>query len=95
MNVLNAFETYVKRISYMAAAFYLPWNKWIESWDTSKKMHKLKFGLLLHALRPLNLTVSNYYLFANAKRMLQAEGFLSNNQIIMKTVEGDYGLPFN
>ena len=52
---------------------------------TMAKLHKLHFELLLHPPYSPDVAPSDYYLFADLKRMLQGNGFGSNEQVIAET----------
>ena len=49
------------------------------------KLHELHFELLLHPPYSPDLTPSNYWLFADLKRMLQEKRFGSNEEVISET----------
>ena len=49
------------------------------------KLHELHFKLLPHPPYSPNLAPSNYYLFADLKRMLQGKRFGSNEELISET----------
>ena len=49
------------------------------------KLHKLHFELLPHPPYSPDLTSSDYYLFADLKRMLQGKRFGSNEEVIAET----------
>ena len=49
------------------------------------KLHELHFELLLHPPYSPDLAVSNYWLFAEFKRILQAKRFGSNEEVILET----------
>ena len=46
------------------------------------KLHELHFKLLLHPLYSPDLTLCNYWLFAELQRMLQEKRFVSNEEVI-------------
>ena len=50
-----------------------------------RKLHELHFELLLHPTYSPDLAPSDYYLFADLKRMLQGKRFGSNEEVIAKT----------
>ena len=52
---------------------------------TMAKLHELHFELLLHPPYSPDLASSNYWLFANLKRMLQGKRFGSNEEVILET----------
>ena len=47
----------------------------LKSIATMENLHKLHFELLSHPTYSPDLAPSDYYLFANLKRMLQGKGF--------------------
>ena len=49
------------------------------------KLHELHFELLLHLSYSPNLAPSNYWLFADLKRMLQGKRLNSNEEVILDT----------
>ena len=49
------------------------------------KLHELHLDLLLHQLHSPNLASSDYWLFADLKRMLQGNRFGSNEEVISET----------
>ena len=49
------------------------------------KLHELHFELLLHPSYSPDLAASNYWLFADHKRMLQGKRFGSNEEVILET----------
>ena len=56
-----------------------------KSITTMAKLHELHFELLLHPPYSLDLAPSNYWLFADLKRMLQRKRFGSNEEVISET----------
>ena len=56
-----------------------------KSITTMAKLHKLHFKLLLHKPYSPDLASSNYWLFADFKRMLQEKRFGSNEKVIPET----------
>ena len=52
---------------------------------TMAKLHELHFKLLLHPPYSPDLTPSNYWLFADLKKMLQGKRFGSNEEVISET----------
>ena len=52
---------------------------------TMAKLNELHFELLPDPSYSLNLAPSDYYLFANLKRMLRGKGFGSNEEAITET----------
>ena len=52
---------------------------------TMAKLHELHFELLLHPPYSPDLAPSNYWLFADLKRMLQGKRFGSNEEVILET----------
>ena len=59
-----------------------PYHKLIA---TMAKLHVLHFELLPHPPYSPDLTPSDYWLFANLKRMLQGKRFGSNEEVISET----------
>ena len=49
------------------------------------KLHELHFELLLHPTYSPDLALSDYWLFADPKRMLQGKRFGSNEEVISET----------
>ena len=49
------------------------------------KLHEFHFELLLHSPYSPDLAPSDYYLFAELKRMLQGKQFGSNEEVIAET----------
>ena len=49
------------------------------------KLHELHFKLLPHPPYSLDLAPSDYWLFADLKRMLQGKRFGSNEEVILET----------
>ena len=49
------------------------------------KLNELSFELLPHPPYSPNLAPSNYYLFADLKKMLQGKRFYSKEEVITKT----------
>lgn len=49
------------------------------------KLHELKFELLSHPLYSPDLAPSDYYLFADPKKILQGRRFGSNGEVIAST----------
>ena len=49
------------------------------------KLHELHFELLLHPPYSPDLAPSDYWLFADLKRMLQGKRFGSNEEVIFET----------
>jgi len=49
---------------------------------TMAKLHELKFELLPHTPYSPDLVPSDYYLFADLKKMLQGKRFGSNEEVI-------------
>ena len=49
------------------------------------KLHELHFELLPHPLYSPDLSPSNYWLFADLKRMLQGKRFGANEEVISET----------
>ena len=56
-----------------------------KSITTMAKLHKLHFELLPHLPYSPNLVLSDYYLFADPKRILQRKRFVSNQKVIAHT----------
>ena len=56
---------------------------------TMTKIHKLHFELLLHPPYSLDLAPSNYWLFADLKKMFQRKRFNSNKEVILETEAKD------
>ena len=52
---------------------------------TMEKLHKLHFELLPHPPYSPDLASSDYYLFANLKKMLPGKRFGSNKEVIVRT----------
>ena len=52
---------------------------------TMAKLHELHFELLSHPPYSVELAPSDYYLFADLKRMLQGKRFSSNEEVIAET----------
>ena len=52
---------------------------------TMAKLHELHFELLLYPLYFPDLAPSDYYLFADLKRMIQGKGFSFNEEVIAET----------
>ncbi len=52
---------------------------------TMAKLHELHFELLPHLPYSIDLTPSNYWLFADLKRMLQRNRFDYNEKVILET----------
>ena len=52
---------------------------------TIEKLHELHFELLPHPLYSPNFAPSDYYLFADLKRMLQGKRFASNVEVVAET----------
>ena len=48
------------------------------------KLHELQFELLLHPLYSPDLALSDYWLLAGHKRMLQGKRFGSNDEVILE-----------
>ena len=59
-----------------------PYHKWIA---TMAKLHELLFELLPHPPYSPDLAPSNYWLFADLKRMLLGKRFGSNEEVNLKT----------
>ena len=49
------------------------------------KLHELHFELLLHPPYSPDLAPSNYWLFADLKKILQGKRFGSNEEVILET----------
>ena len=49
------------------------------------KLHELYFKLLPHPPYSPDLALSNYWLFADLKRMLQRKRYGSNEEVILET----------
>ena len=49
------------------------------------KLHELHFELLLHPPYFPDLAPSNYWVFADLKRMLQGKRFSSNEEVMLET----------
>ena len=49
------------------------------------KLHELHFELLLHSFYSPDLAPSDYWLFADLKRMLKVKRFGSNEEVILET----------
>ena len=49
------------------------------------KLHELHFELLPHPPYSLDLTSSDYWQFADLKRMLQGKRFVSNEEVMSET----------
>ena len=49
------------------------------------KLHELHFELLPHLLYSPEMAPSDYWLFADLKRMLQGKKFGSNEEVILET----------
>ena len=56
-----------------------------KSITTMAKLHELHFKLLPHPPYSPDLAPSNYWLFANLKRMIQGNRFGSNEEVILET----------
>ena len=56
-----------------------------KSITTMARSHELHFELLPHPPYPPDLAPSDYYLFADLKRMLQGKGFGTNEEVIVET----------
>ena len=54
---------------------------------TMAKLHELHFKLLSHPPCSPDLAPSDYWLFADVKRMLQGKRFGSNEEVISETEE--------
>ena len=52
---------------------------------TMTKLNELRFELLLHPAYSPDLAPSDYWLFADLKKMLQGKGLGSNIEVIAKT----------
>ena len=60
---------------------------WHKSIEMMVKLHELHFKLFLHPPYSLDLSPSNYWLFADLKRMLQGKRFCFNEEVILETEE--------
>ena len=56
-----------------------------KSLATMAKLNELSFELLPHSEYSPDLAPSDYYLFADLKRMLQGKTFYSNEEVITET----------
>ena len=52
---------------------------------TIAKLYELHFELLSHPPHSLDLALSDFYLFADPKRMLQGKRFGSNEEVVPET----------
>ena len=57
-------------------------TSWSQQWQ---KLHELHFELLPHQPYSPDLVPSNYWLYADLKRMLQGKRFSSNEEAILET----------
>ena len=65
--------------------FYLDNTPCHKSIATVEKLHELYFELLSHPPYSPDLTPSDYWLFADPKRMLQGKWYGSNEEVISET----------
>ena len=68
---------------------YAPYHKSIA---TMAKLHELHFELLPHTHYSPDLASSDYWLFADLKRMLQGKRIGSNEEMILETEAKDKSL---